>query len=681
MTTQEVKRKLTAILSADVKGYSLLMGEDEEWTLRTLKAYKDVMGSLVQQHRGRVVDAPGDNVLAEFGSVVDAVRCAVEIQKELKTRNAELPGNRKMEFRIGVNLGDVIEEGDKIFGDGVNIAARLESLSEAGGICISGTAFDQVKNKLPLGYQFLGEQTVKNIAEPVRVYKVLMEPEAAGKVIGEKKAKPRQWQRAVIGLVVALVVVIAAIVIWKFYTPSAPQPEVTSKEKVVAPQPEKASAVVPPSAEVATKEKITPPSPEKISKPVTPPTPKFEVASKEKMAFPLPDRPSIAVLPFVNMSDDPKQDYLSDGLSEDIITSLCKVGNLFVIARESSFSFKGKALKVKQVAEELGVRYVLEGSVRKISDKVRITAQLIDAIKGHHLWAERYDRELKDIFAVQDQITKEIITALQVHLTMGEEARVQARSTESLEAYLRVAEARACQYRNNKEDNAKAQELIKQAITLDPNYAAAYLALGRGIMLDVWLGASKSPKESLMKAIELARKAIELDNSMASAQALLGHLFTMVRQHERGIAEAQKAVELDPSSSHAYFSLGFTLNFAGRHEEAILHFEKAIRLNPLGPPNFWHHLGVAYRETGQYDKAIAAVKRVLQREPKDVLAYAGLTVSCMYAGREEEAREAAAEILKIDPNFSAERLAATVPFKDPAKNERYLAALRKAGLK
>ena len=256
MTTQEVKRKLTAILSADVKGYSRLMGEDEEGTIRTLNTYKEVMSNLIQQQRGRVVDAPGDNVLAEFGSVVDAVRCAVDIQKELKNRNAQLPENRRMEFRIGVNLGDVVEDGEQILGDGVNIAARLESLSEAGGICISGTAFDQVRNKLTLGYEYLGEQTVKNIAKPVRVYRVLMEPEAAGKVIGEKKAKPKQWQMATMGLVIGVIVVVAVIVIWKFYISPAPQPEVISKEKITASLPEKPSATVPPSAEVAPKEKI-----------------------------------------------------------------------------------------------------------------------------------------------------------------------------------------------------------------------------------------------------------------------------------------------------------------------------------------------------------------------------------------------------------------------------------------
>jgi len=419
MTTQEVKRKLAAILSADVKGYSRLMGEDEEGTIQTLNTYKEAMSNLIQQQRGRVVDAPGDNVLAEFGSVVDAVRCAVDIQKELKNRNAQLPENRRMEFRIGVNLGDVVEDGEQILGDGVNIAARLESLSEAGGICISGKAYDEVKNKLPLGYKYLGEQAVKNIAEPVRVYRVLMEPGAAGKVIGEKKGKPRQWKNAAIGLVLFVIAIIAVVAIWKLYAPPAPQPEVISKEKITASLPEKPSSTVPPSAEVVPKEKGIPPLPEKVSKPVAPPAPKVEVASKEKMAFPLPDKPSIAVLPFVNMSEDPKQEFFVDGMTEEIITALSKGPNLFVIARNSTFTYKGKPVKVKQVSEELGVRYVLEGSVQRSGDRIRVNAQLIDALKGHHLWAERYDRDVKDIFAIQDEITMKIITALQVKLTSG----------------------------------------------------------------------------------------------------------------------------------------------------------------------------------------------------------------------------------------------------------------------
>ena len=346
------------------------MGEDEEWTLRTLNAYKEVMRSLVQQHRGRVVSTPGDNVLADFASVVDAVQCAVEIQQVLRAKNAMLPENRRVEFRIGINLGDVIEEEDSIYGDGVNIAARMESLAEAGGICISESAYQQIENKLPLRYDYLGEHEVKNIAKPVRVYRARIESEAAPSKLGEEK-KPvgKRLSKAALAIV-AVVVIAGAVILYQF---------------------------------------VLRPSPSKT-----------EVASKEKMAFPLPDVPSIAVLPFVNMSEDPKQEFLCDGMTEEIITALSKVPRLFVIARNSTFTYKGKPVKVKQVSEELGVRYVLEGSVQRSGDRVRITAQLIDALTGNHLWAERYDRDLKDIFALQDEITIKILTATQVKLTEGE---------------------------------------------------------------------------------------------------------------------------------------------------------------------------------------------------------------------------------------------------------------------
>ena len=343
MTPDNLKRKLAAILSADVKGYSRLMEEDEEGTIRTLKAYLEVITGFIQQHRGHVVATGGDSILAEFTSVVDAVRCAVGIQEELKERNREVVENRRMEFRIGINLGDVVEEGDTILGDGVNIAARVQSLAEAGGICLAGTAYDQIKNKLAIGYEYVGEQTVKNIKEPVMIYRVLMEPgikfpEAAL----EEKAKTKTWIKWALYFGVVLVAVMAVMVVWRLYLRPAPH--------------------------------------------------SAEVASKEKMAFPLPDKPSIAVLPFVNLSEDPKQEFFSDGITEDIITALSKVPKLFVIARNSTFTYKGKPVKVKQVSEELGVRYVLEGSVQKSGDRVRINAQLIDALTGHHLWAERYDR-------------------------------------------------------------------------------------------------------------------------------------------------------------------------------------------------------------------------------------------------------------------------------------------------
>ncbi|MBP1699486.1 MAG: guanylyl cyclase, partial [Deltaproteobacteria bacterium] len=427
MTTQEIKRKLTAILSADVKGYSRLMGADEEGTLHTLTTFREVMVALIKKHQGRVVNAPGDALLAEFESVVDAVKSAVEIQRELAKQNTELTTDRRMEYRIGINLGDVMVDGEAIYGDGVNIAARLESLSEAGGICISGTAFDQVKNKLNLGYKYLGEQTVKNILEPVRVYQVLMEPEAAGKVIGEKKAKPRQWQKMVLIAVAILIVVAAAIAVWRLY--------------------------------------------------LHPTRPPIEVASKEKMAFPLPDKPSIAVLPFVNMGGDPEQAYFADGMTEDLITDLSKVAGLFVIARNSTFMYKGKATDIREVAKTLGVRYVLEGSVRRSGAEVRVNAQLIDATTGGHVWADRYDGDLKNIFAFQDKVTRNVVTALAVELTKDDRERVARRGTGNVQAYDIFLKGWQHYLRQTPEDFRVAIVHFKKAVELDPNYGRAYAAL------------------------------------------------------------------------------------------------------------------------------------------------------------------------------------------------------------
>jgi adenylate cyclase len=540
---REVKRKLAAILSADVKGYSRLMGEDEKGTVRTLNAYKEVMSGLIQHHRGRVVDAPGDNVLAEFASVVDAVECAVEIQKDLKVRNGELPENRKMEFRIGVNLGDVIEDEEQILGDGVNIAARLESLSEAGGICISGTAYDQVENKLSLGYEYLGEQSVKNITKPVRVYRVLMEPEAAGKVIGVKKAKPRQWQRTAIGLVVVVIVVIVAAVIWKFYSPT--------------------------------------PS-------------KTEVASKEKMAFPLPDVPSIAVLPFVNMSEDPKQEFLCDGMTEAIITALSKVPGMFVVARNSTFTYKGKPVKVKQVSEDLGVRYVLEGSLQRSGDRLRITAQLIDALTGNHLWAERYDRDLKDIFALQDEITIKVLNGIRVKLTKGGEvstsqkyAEKYYRGKQGLDCYLKLMEAGGYLQLFNIQDNNVARRLVEEAIAMCPENPIGYMYLGWVYYIDYFVGSTESPQQPLEKGIELAQKALAMDDSLAGPHGLLCALYTAKREYDKAIAEGERGVALNPGGTPELVYYAASLCYAGRPEEAIQLFQKAIRLNPFNPAGLY----------------------------------------------------------------------------------------------
>ena len=486
MAEEKFRRKLTAILSADVAGYSRLMAEDESATVKTLETYKEVMSTLIVQHRGRVIDSPGDNLLAEFTSVVDAVQCAVAVQKEFQARNAELPGNRRMEFRIGVNLGDVIEEGERIYGDGVNIAARLEALADPGGICVSKTAFDHIESKLPLGYEYLGEKPVKNIPKPVGAYRVLMEPRVTvAEEIEKKKALPTLRRKTVLFGSVAIIVVAIALAIWNFYFR----------------------------------------------------TPPIEPASKEKMAFPLPDKPSVAVLPFANIGGDPKEEYFSDGLTDEIITALSKVPHLFVIARNSTFRYKDKPVKVQKVAEELGVRYVLEGSVRKAEERVRITVQLIDALKGHHVWAERYDRLVKDIFVVQDEITMEILKALQVKLTTGDKASLVGKGTNNLEAYQKCLKAVEEFQRFSKEGNILARQLSKEAIALDPDYPSPYRVLGWTHFTDATYGWSNSRRESFKKAVELAHKTLELDDTQAAAHSLLGMIYLFQRQYERAIAE------------------------------------------------------------------------------------------------------------------------------------------------
>jgi adenylate cyclase len=628
MATEDFKRKLTAILSADVKGYSRLMGEDEEATVRTITAHRKVITSVIEKYRGRVVDSPGDNILAEFVSVVDAVQSGVEIQEVIRAKNAELPEERRMEFRIGINLGDVIQEGERIYGDGVNIAARVEGLADPGGICISGSAYEQIENKLALGYDYIGEHTVKNIVKPIRVYKVPTGPETLQKVTEEKRLAP-SWQRAAVAVVIALLVVVGGIAIWKSYRPS---------------------------------------------------TPPMEAASVEKMAFPLPDKPSIAVLPFNNVSGDPEQDYFSDGLTEEIIAALGSVPKLFVIARNSTFTYKGKPVKVQQVAEELGVRYVLEGSVRKGGDKIRITAQLIDALNGHHLWAKRYDRNLSDIFAVQDDLTKEIITAMQIKLTEGEEVKAAAKGTKNLEAYLKFLQANELINKLNPESNALAKKLAKEAIALDPEYVWAYYSLGRTHTLDVWLRVSKSPKQSIANAMELYQKAIAMDDTFAEGYSRLGFLYSMTRQYDKSIAQAEKGVALNPNSSVAHFYLGKTLFFAGRCEESIPEYKKAIRLNPIPPSAYPWSLGLSYAYIAQYEEAIPLCEKAVRQEPNDLLARMMMTVVYSLSGRDEEARVQAAEVLRIQPKFTLKNLEKKLTYKKKEDREKFLGALRKAGI-
>jgi adenylate cyclase len=398
------------------------------------------------------------------------------------------------------------------------------------------------------------------------------------------------------------------------------------------------------------------------------------------MAFPLPDKPSIAVLPFNNLSEDPEQEYFSDGLTEEIISALSRVPKLFVIARNSTFTYKGKPVKVQQVAEELGVRYVLEGSVRKGGDKVRITAQLVDALTGNHLWSRRYDRNLEDIFAVQDEITKEIITAMQVKLTEGEQIRATAKGTNNLEAYLKYLQANELINQLNIESNALGKKLAEEAIALDPEYPWAYFVLARTHMIDVWLRSSKSPKQSIGKSLELLQKAIVLDDTFAEAHGRLGFLYSMIRKHDKGVVEAEKAVALNPNSADAHFYLGKTLSFDGRWEESVPEYKKAMRLNPIPPHNHLWSLGLSYAFTGQYDEAITWCEKAVRQAPDSLLDRMMMAVVYSFSGRDEEARAEAAEVLRIQPKFSLEKFAKKLTYKREEDREKFLGALRKAGL-
>ena len=635
MATQDFKRKLTAIFTADVEGYSRLMREDEEETVRTITSYRAVMTKLIQQYRGRVVDSPGDNILADFVSVVDAVNCAVEIQRELAERNADLPDNRKMIFRIGVNLGDVIQEGERIYGDGVNIAARVEGLAEGGGICISGTVYDAIEAKLGLEYEYLGEQEVKNIDRPVRVYRVLSFPGAAAhRVIKAKKAVEKKWLNVALAVTVILVVGIAALGIWNFSLRSTPPTE--------------------------------------------------ELVSDKKLAFPLPDKPSLAVLPFDNLSGDSSQDYFSDGITESIITALSNVSNLFVIARNSTFTYKNKPVKVQQVAEDLGVRYVLEGSVQRSGDRVRITAQLIDALKGHHLWAENYDREFGDIFTLQDDITEHVTIALKVKLTEGEQARIRRRAhmenSEAYEYWLRGLEV----YRGfTKENNDQARKLWEKAAELDPNNEWLWQQIGWTYYRDARFGWTDTPAQSLDRAEELALKTLAVDDSNAEANCLMSVVYMSRRQHDKAVEYGEKTLTLASNFADMQATIAITFMYSGRPEEAIELVQNAMRLSPYYPGWYLPVLGMAYRFTGQYEKAIDAMASWRARaNPRSALPHLFLAIFYVEAGRGEEAQLAVSEILKRKPKASIAGYlkAKTFPYKDQADIDKVVDSLRKAGL-
>jgi len=579
---EKVTRKLTAILSADVKGYSLLMSDDELHTIQTLKAYRSLMSDLIQQHSGRVVDNPGDNLLAEFSSAVDAVEASVQIQNRLKKENAKFVENKRLEFRIGINIGDIVQDGDRIYGEGVNIAARIESLADAGGICISRGTYDQIKSKLELGTEYLGEHKVKNIKEPVRVYRLLMGTDAPKPLVEEE--------------------------------------------------------------------------------------------------LELPDKPSIAVLPFTNMSGDPSQEYFSDGLTEQIINGLCKVSNLFVIARNSSFAYKGMAVSVKQIAKELGVRYILEGSVQRAGNRVRITAQLIDATTDYHMWSETYDRDLDDVFALQDEITMKLIDEMQIKLTYGQQAHLWKGRTVNIQAYDKWMRGVDYFYKFNREDNAQARSLFIQSTEIDSDYEMPYVMIGYTYMIDLLFGWCESPLIAFEQIEKQVQVALSLTDNLDIIYSLLGFLNLYKRQFVEAKKAGERSIELNPNGAEVHALFGFILSFIDETKQAIRLLERALRLDPIPRSHFYFFLGIAYRNDEQYENSIEICKKAIKLEPRTLPSYFTMVCSLSCLNRNKEAQKYARDILQLDPNFSLNYHRNTIPFRDPQKTETLINALRKAGL-
>lgn len=580
-----MERRLAAILAADVVGYCRLMRADEEATLAALKALrKEIIDPSITAHGGQIVKTMGDGLLIEFPSVVEAVRNAIELQNALRDHNSGVPKNCRVEFRIGINVGDIIVEENDILGDEVNIAARLEKLAEPGGVCLSNDAYNQVRDKLDFSFEYFGERELKNIDRPVRVWR---------------------W-------------------------PSVPALDAVAQFT----------------------ENAAPAGTEKIS---------------------------IAVLPFDNMSGDPEQEYFSDGITEDLITDLSKISELFVVARNATFTYKGKAVMPQQIAEDLGVRHILEGSVRKAGIRLRITAQLIDASSGGHIWAERYDRELTDIFQLQDEITDRIISALEVKLAKPVDRKASNRYTENLVAYDYFLRGRAYQATATNEGNTRAREMFEKAIELDPNFACAYAQLSYSHFRE-WRYQWSPGADALDLAYKTGKKAVELDDTSPLAHTYLGWAHLWRREHKQAIAEVERAIALDPNFAEGYARLGEILNLAGRPEEGVKLLEAAMRLDPHYPPTYLFFLGYGYYAMGRYDDAIAALKRSLARNPDHFSPHRTLAVIFSELGRIDEARAEVIEMLRISPNATLSGQKKRMPFRDELVLEKYMNGLRKAGL-
>jgi TolB-like protein/class 3 adenylate cyclase len=587
-----MERRLAAILAADVVGYSRLIREDEAGTLAALKAHREqLIAPKIAERKGRIVKLMGDGLLVEFPSAVEAVQCAVEIQHLIGERNADVPEEKQIVYRIGINIGDIVVEDDDIYGDGVNVAARLEGLAEPSGICVARNVFNQVKDKLDLTIEHLGEREVKNIAEPVTVYRVVLDDKAAALVTPVIREATKPVSRRWVVAAAAAAVLVAAVGGVSWWQPWAPD---------------------------------------------------VEPASLERMAFPLPDKPSIAVLAFDNLSGDPEQDYFADGITEDLITDLSKISGLFVIARNSSFSYKGQQVKVQQVAEELGVRYVLEGSVRRAGNTVRINAQLIDATTGGHVWAERYDGTLADVFALQDQVTRRIVTALAVTLTSDEARQAATAETDNVAAYDAFLQGWARYNRQTPKDFAQAIPLFEKAIELDPNYGRAYGALALTYHIGSERGLSGPLKVPWYVLRIRARKYLDLalENPTAPAHVVAALMALKQRLFGDAVAHMERAVALDPNDAEAHSMMAYVLVYDDRPEDAIKHAQQALRLDPNNPSRPLQWIGRAHFAQGNLEESLSWLERAREHNPSVFPAALVVASARAHLGQTQEARTA-----------------------------------------
>jgi adenylate cyclase len=623
---EPIDRKLAAILSADVVGYSRLMAEDEAATIRTLSDYREEIAMRVRQHRGRVVDAPGDNVLAEFPTALDAVRAAVEIQGVLRALNTSLPAERRMDFRIGVHMGDIATDGDKVYGDGVNIAARLESLAEAGGICISATVHEQVRNRLDVGFSDLGDQMVKNIPDQVRVYRVQPRVPAHGPETSQ--GRYRRLRVALVAAAVLLLLVGAGL--WA----SWPRPLGLLIDIAGVSGP-----------------------------PVDPP---------------LPDKPSYVVLPFENVSGDPEQEYFSDGITEDLTNELARNPFLFVISRNSAFTYKGKRVKVEDVGRELGVRYVIEGSVRKAGDRVRVTAQLIDATTGGHLWSERYDRDLSDIFAVQAEIAEEILGAVGTVAGEAESRRLARKRPQNLTAAEAAWKGVTHMFRLTREDNEKARRLFESAIDADPGYAPSYAFLGNTYVGEFANGWSRDPA-LLERAEELGRRSVGIDSSWPAGHLTLAWVNFLRGNFSEAVAGADQAIKRGPSVPWAHMLRGLALSQQGRLLEASRSIRRAYRIAPRAPPALLLSAALVNLTAGRVEDAVELLEQVRSANRDNLLSRIVLAAYYEHEGQHDEATATVGEIKRVRPDLTASEAMEIVPGLQRIMSSG-LAELRKAGL-